>query len=38
MGQGYATEAADALLRWAGESLAAEVVVARIRPANLASQ
>ncbi|GAB3882732.1 GNAT family N-acetyltransferase [Terrabacter terrigena] len=37
-GQGYATEAAAALLHWAQESLPAEPVVARIRPTNLASQ
>lgn len=37
-GRGYATEAAAALLDWAHMSLATELVVARIRPANLASQ
>jgi len=37
-GQGYATEAADAALDWAQESLPAELVLARIRPTNLASQ
>ena len=37
-GQGYATEATGALLRWAQASLPTEVVVARIRPTNLASQ
>jgi RimJ/RimL family protein N-acetyltransferase len=36
-GRGYATEAAAALLQWAQESLPAELVVARIRPTNLAS-
>ncbi|WP_420805222.1 GNAT family N-acetyltransferase [Intrasporangium chromatireducens] len=37
-GQGYATEAAAALLHWAQERLPDELVVARIRPTNLASQ
>lgn len=37
-GHGYATEAATALLHWAQESLPTELVVARIRPMNLASQ
>jgi ribosomal-protein-alanine N-acetyltransferase len=37
-GQGYATEAATALVHWAQESLPTEVIVARIRPRNLASQ
>lgn len=37
-GHGYATEATAALLRWVRESLHAEIVVARIRPTNLASQ
>lgn len=37
-GQGYATEAATALVQWAQESLPTELVVARIRPTNLASQ
>lgn len=37
-GHGYATEAADALLRWTQKSLPTELVVARVRPANVASQ
>ena len=37
-GHGCATEAAAALLHWAKDSLPAELVVARIRPTNLASQ
>lgn len=37
-GLGYATEAATALLHWAQESLPTELVVARIRPSNEASQ
>jgi [ribosomal protein S5]-alanine N-acetyltransferase len=37
-GHGYATEAAAVLLHWAQGSLPAELVVARIRPTNLASQ
>jgi [ribosomal protein S5]-alanine N-acetyltransferase len=37
-GKGYATEAAAAHLQWAQESLPSELVVARVRPTNLASQ
>lgn len=37
-GRGFATEAATALLQWAQESLPSELVVARIRPTNSASQ
>jgi RimJ/RimL family protein N-acetyltransferase len=37
-GQGYATEAAAGLLQWAQESLPTDLVVARIRPTNPASQ
>lgn len=37
-GQGYATEAAAGVLDWVQGSLPGEVVVARIRPSNLASQ
>lgn len=37
-GRGYATEAAAAVLQWTHEALPAELVVARIRPLNLASQ
>lgn len=37
-GRGYATEATAALVHWARESLPGEIVVARIRPTNLASQ
>ena len=37
-GLGYATEAAAAVLRWAHEMLPSDVVVARVRPTNLASQ
>jgi RimJ/RimL family protein N-acetyltransferase len=37
-GQGYATEAAAALLQWADESLPTATVVARVRPTNAASQ
>ena len=37
-GRGYATEAAAAVVGWAQESLPSEIVVARIRPSNRASQ
>ncbi len=37
-GRGYATEAAAALLSWAQDSLPTELVVARVRPTNVASQ
>ena len=37
-GHGYATEAAAALLQWVRESLPTELVVARVRPTNTASQ
>lgn len=37
-GRGYATEAAAALVGWAHDSLPTELVVARVRPANSASQ
>ncbi|WP_344060819.1 GNAT family N-acetyltransferase [Terrabacter lapilli] len=37
-GHGYATEAAGALVHWAQDSIPGELVVARIRPTNLASQ
>lgn len=37
-GRGYATEAADGLLGWVRAALPDELVVARIRPANLSSQ
>ncbi|MFM6849306.1 MAG: GNAT family N-acetyltransferase, partial [Terrabacter sp.] len=37
-GHGYATEAAAAVLNWAHESLPRATVVARVRPANAASQ
>lgn len=37
-GRGYATEAARAVLGWAREHLPGEVVLARVRPENTASQ
>ena len=37
-GNGYATEAASTLVQWAQSTLPNEVVLARIRPNNLASQ
>jgi len=37
-GRGYATESTTALVDWAHESLPGEIVLARVRPANLASQ
>lgn len=37
-GQGYATEAANATVQWARQRLPGQVILARIRPAHLASQ
>jgi RimJ/RimL family protein N-acetyltransferase len=37
-GRGYATEAARAVVDWAFENLPGQVVLARVRPGNLASQ
>jgi [ribosomal protein S5]-alanine N-acetyltransferase len=37
-GRGYATEAARAVLDWTFQNLPGQVVLARIRPGNLASQ
>ncbi len=37
-GQGYATEAAGAVSDWALQNLPGQVVLARVRPDNLASQ
>jgi len=37
-GRGYATEAAQAVLDWACQNVPGQVVLARVRPGNLASQ
>jgi RimJ/RimL family protein N-acetyltransferase len=37
-GRGYATEASRAILDWACQNLPGQVVLARVRPGNLASQ
>lgn len=37
-GQGYATEAANATVQWTRRRLSGQIVIARIRPAHLASQ
>ena len=37
-GQGYATEAAGAVVTWSEQNLPGQVVVARVRPEHLASQ
>jgi RimJ/RimL family protein N-acetyltransferase len=37
-GRGYATEAARAAFNWTSRNLPGQVVVARVRPGNLASQ
>lgn len=37
-GRGYATEAAGAVLDWANRSVPGQVVLARVRPGNVASQ
>ena len=37
-GQGYATEAAGAVVTWSEQTLPGQVVVARVRPEHLASQ